>query len=160
MNSLPTPLELASYVWYSQACALGVFFEFSDYKRFIERKGEYASVPSPIFASLKWLTVALLCLALYTVSNNYFYVELCWSKEYLEYSFAYRVFYFYVSMTQKRFFYYNPFSMSTGAIVASGLGYNGKSKDGEDQWDKIVSVYIWEVETSASPIEMLRFWNH
>lgn len=49
--------------------------------------------------------------------------------------------------------------MSTGAIVASGLGYNGE-KNGEHAWDKIVSVYIWEVETSASPIEMLRFWNH
>ena len=38
ITSLPTPLELASYVWYSQACALGVFFEFSDYKRWIERR--------------------------------------------------------------------------------------------------------------------------
>ena len=159
MTSLPTPLELASYVWYSQACALGVFFEFSDYKRWIERKKEYANVPSPIIPSLKWLAVALSCLAVYTVANQHFYVEFCWSKEYLDCSYPYRVFYYFVAMTVKRFFYYNPFTMTTGAIVASGLGYNDV-KNGEHQWDKIVSVYIWEVESSASPIEMLRFWNH
>jgi hypothetical protein len=70
-----------------------------------------------------------------------------------------RMFYYFVAMSFKRFFYYNPFSMTTGAIIASGLGYNGKQK-GQDQWDKIVGVYIWEVETASSPIEMLRFWNH
>ena len=161
VTSLPTPLELASYVWYSQASALGVFFEFSDYKRWIERKGEYANTPSPILPSLKWLVIALLCLAVYTVANADFYVEYCWSKEYdSDCSFGYRIFYYYIAMTIKRFFYYNAFCMSTGAVVASGLGYNGKKNTGEDQWDKIVSVYIWEVETSASPIEMLRFWNH
>lgn len=52
---LPSLLEFASYVWYCQACALGVFFEFSDYKRFIERTNEYKDVPSPIIPSLKWL---------------------------------------------------------------------------------------------------------
>ena len=62
-------------------------------------------------------------------------------------------------MTVKRFFYYNPFCMSCGAIIASGLGYNGVQK-GDHQWNKIISVYIWELETSSSPIEMLRFWNH
>ncbi len=53
--NLPSLLEFASYVWYCQACALGVFFEFSDYKRFIERTHEYKDVPSPIIPSLKWL---------------------------------------------------------------------------------------------------------
>lgn len=162
MTSLPTPLEFASYVWYSQACALGVFFEFSDYKRWIERKGEYANVPSPILPSLKWLFVGLISLGVYFFANNHFFVEFCWTKEYEnDFSFGYRVFYYYVAMSVKRLFYYNPFSMSTGAIVASGLGYNGKkSTTGEEQWDKIVSIYIWEVETATSPIEMLRYWNH
>jgi len=159
VTSLPTPLELASYVWYSQACALGVFFEFSDYKRWVERKGEYATVPSPIIPSLKWLALAIFCLVVYTVVNPFYYVEFAWSKEYLELSYGARLVYYYIAMSVKRTFYYNAFSMSTGAIVASGLGYNGV-KNGEEKWDKIVSVYIWETETSSSPIEMLRYWNH
>ena len=52
-------------------------------------------------------------------------------------------------MSLKRFYYYNPFCMTTGAIIASGFGYNGEQK-GEHTWNKIIGVYIWEVETSAS----------
>ena len=74
--------------------------------------------------------MAITCLTFYTIGNNYFYVEFCWSKEYTECSYAYRVFYYFVSMTVKRSFYYNPFTMTTGAIVASGLGYNDQ-KNGE-----------------------------
>jgi hypothetical protein len=161
--NFPTPLEFASYVWYAQACALGVFFEFSDYKRFIERTHEYKNVPCPIIPSLKWLAQGILCLVLFQIASPYFFVEMTFSaeyqKEYAEFSFVYRIFYYFLAMTFKRFFYYNPFSMTTGAIIASGLGYNGEEK-GDHQWDKIIGVYAWECETASSPIEMLRFWNH
>ena len=51
---LPTIMEICSYTWYSQACALGVFFEFSDYKRWVERSHEYKDVPSTVIPSLMW----------------------------------------------------------------------------------------------------------
>ena len=51
---LPTIMEMCSYTWYSQACALGVFFEFSDYKRWVERSHEYKDVPSTVIPSLMW----------------------------------------------------------------------------------------------------------
>ena len=57
-------------------------------------------------------------------------------------------------MTLKRFFYYNPFAMTTGIVVASGLGYNGrgvgedgKVGSGKPTWNKIISLYVWELET-------------
>lgn len=62
-------------------------------------------------------------------------------------------------MSLRRFNYYVPFSMTTGCMIACGLGYNGQ-ENGQDKWDKIIGVYVWELETSSSPIEMLRFWNH
>ena len=159
---LPSVMELSSYIWYAQACALGVFFEFSDYKRWVERTGEYQNVPSPIIPSLKWFGKGILMLGLYTVLQPTFNIEVCFDLDlYLKFTYAYRLFYYFVSMTVKRFFYYNPFCMTTGAIIGSGLGYNGiNEKTGEHQWNKIIGVYIWELETSTSPIEMLRFWNH
>ena len=156
---LPTPMEMASYVWFSNACALGIFFEFSDYKRFIERSDEYKNVPSPILQSLKWLVLGIFCLVFFMIASPYFDVEMCYAPEYMEYSVAYRVFYFYMAMNIRRFYYYNPFCMSTGAVIASGFGYNGRDK-GDDKWDKVISVFIWELETSSSAIEMLRYWNH
>jgi hypothetical protein len=37
-----------------------------------------------------------------------------------------------MAMSIKRFFYYGPFSITTGAIIASGLGYNGKNKENDE----------------------------
>ena len=65
VDQMPSPLELLSYTFYANACAVGVFFEFSDYKRFIERTAEYKNVPSPILASLKTLLIGLICLGLF-----------------------------------------------------------------------------------------------
>lgn len=159
--NLPSVMELASYVWYTQACALGVFFEFSDYKRFIERTHEYKDVPSPIIASLKWFIASISFLVLYTVLNPYFSIETCYTKEYSEFNYPYRLFFYVVSMTVKRCFYYNAFCMTTGAVIASGLGYNGKDKQtGHNKWDKIVGVYVILIETASSPVECLRGWNH
>lgn len=157
--NLPSVLELASYVWYANASALGVFFEFSDYKRYIERTHEYRDVPSPILQSLSWLALSLACLGLFSAVSPYFYIEMCWHEDYMLFSYPYRILYFVVAMTVRRFFYYNPFCMTTGAIIASGLGYDGK-QNGEDKWNKIVGVYVWEVETSSSAMEMFKYWNH
>ena len=160
VKKLPSLLEFWSYIWFCQACALGVFFEFSDYKRFVERSHEYKDVPSPILPSLKWMLQGIICLVTFIIVGGYFPVDYCWSEDIWNMTYPLRIAYYVAAMTAKRFFYYCPFSMTTGGIIASGLGYNGRNKQGDDQWDKIVGVYIWEVETSSSAIEMLRYWNH
>ena len=99
------------------------------------------------------------CLGFFTVMSAHYDVHMCFEQAFLEFSYPYRLFYYFVAMSVRRFFYYNPFCLSTGSIVASGLGYNGV-KDGEHQWNKVIGVYIWELETAGSPIEMLRYWNH
>ncbi len=58
-------------------------------------------------------------------------------------------------MSIKRFFYYGPFNFTTGAFQATGLGYNGDGK-----WNKVIGVYIYEIETTESVLTMLRAWNH
>ena len=128
VKDLPSVLEFCSYVWYCCACALGVFFEFSDYKRFIERSHEYENIPSPILPSLKMFATSMSCLIIYVIGNNFFPMDMCWSDDYFKYGFLQRIVYYHVSMTFKRFFYYGPFSATTGACIASGLGYNGVKK--------------------------------
>ena len=70
----------------------------------------------------------------WVIGRMYFPLEHCWSDEYAKHPFLYKVFFYYVAFTVKRGFYYSPFSATTGAIVASGLGYNGvkKSDDGKE----------------------------
>lgn len=89
------------------------------------------------------------------MADQYFPTDYCWEEGFGQMNMVQKVGYYYLAMQGKKFFYFNPFSFTTGGIVASGLGYNGS-----DKWDKVISVYIWELETSTSPIDMLRYWNH
>lgn len=117
---------------------------------------------------MKVLAEGVACLAVFLIVSNYFFVEHCYTKEYASYDISTRFLYYNIAMTFKRFFYYAPFCFTTGAVVASGLGYNGtkvvKNEKGEKEiehkWDKIVGIYIYELETSANAVEMLRYWNH
>lgn len=105
------------------------------------------------------------CLITFVIGNNFFWMGMLYSDEYMELSFPHRILYYHLSMTVKRFFYYGPFCATTGAIIASGLGYNGVKKNektGEEthQWDKVIGVYIYEVETITSPMEGFKYWNY
>ncbi len=68
---LPTILEVLSYVYFPCSAICGPFFEFSDYKIFIERKDRYANIPSTAkTAMMKFLQGKRKGYLLY---NNVFY---------------------------------------------------------------------------------------
>ncbi len=58
-------------------------------------------------------------------------------------------------MTGQRFIYYTTWCITDGQIVASGLGYAGKGKDGVEKFDKIYSTVILDVELGLSPQIMM-----
>jgi hypothetical protein len=78
VKKLPSVLEIASYTYFISNSALGVFFEFSDYKRFIERTDEYKQVPSPIKSSLITLAHAIAFTAFFVVVSQWFYLDYCY----------------------------------------------------------------------------------
>lgn len=53
VDKLPSPLEIASYVFYCSGCIVGPFFEFSDYIMYIEERGRYAKIPISIVPAIK-----------------------------------------------------------------------------------------------------------
>lgn len=71
VTKLPSILEVASYTFYCNTAALGVFFEFKDYKKFIEKTDEYENIPNPILPSLKLLAQVLMFMIIFVVGNRY-----------------------------------------------------------------------------------------
>jgi len=49
-----------------------------------------------------------------------------------------------------RLFYYSGWCITDGAVIASGLAYSGKDKDGNEKFDHIYGVNIYEVEFGLS----------
>ena len=66
-----------------------------------------------------------------------------------------------MAMGGQKFLYYTPWCMSDTAAIACGLSYNGQdSKTQEHKWDRIVNIYIYNVECGTSPNGMMSAWNH
>ena len=156
----PSLLEVTSYVFFCQACALGIFFEFRDYKAWVERAAEYRDVPAPFAETFRYLAEGAACLGLVLGVQPYIPMEHMWGEAYWERPYWQRLGYYYCAMWVRRSFFYAPFKLSGAAISACGLTYNGKDKDGKHRWDKIVPVHVAEIETAASTMEMLRGWNY
>lgn len=88
---MPTVIELLSYVYFSSACICGPFFEFADYKNYIEMNGHYAQIPSTVLPALKRYGQSFICLVLNLVIGNYFWADYCGTEEFTHHSFFYKV---------------------------------------------------------------------
>ena len=56
--------------------------------------------------------------------------------------------------------YYTPWKLVNGGITASGLSWNGVSKDGSNRWDRIYAVNITGIEYESTCVKMMGQWNH
>lgn len=81
---VPSILEISAYIFFCQSCALGIFIEFADFKRWIERSNEYANTPSPILESLSLVVQGLLCVAIFIAADTYIPIRYIWSSDYGE----------------------------------------------------------------------------
>lgn len=88
---LPTLLEFAGYVHFSQGCIMCPFFEFSDYINWIERKSHYKKLPargySAVLSALVRMTQAFACVFAGLVIEDElgFKHSFCGQEEFLTY---------------------------------------------------------------------------
>jgi lysophospholipid acyltransferase len=56
--------------------------------------------------------------------------------------------------------YYGVWSLSEGACILSGIGYNGiDPKSGRAKWDRLTNIKPIEIETAQNTRAFLGFWN-
>ena len=63
----PTVVEIMSYTFFCGGASIGVFFEYSDYIKFIKQEGHFNKIPNPIGESLKYLFAAICFIVINTV---------------------------------------------------------------------------------------------
>lgn len=88
---LPNVLELLSYVYFPSACIVGPFFEFADYKMYIERTGRYSKIPSTWKHALIKFLRAKLCLVIHIAIATYCYPAFCGTEEFAAKPFFWKV---------------------------------------------------------------------
>ncbi|KAH4597666.1 hypothetical protein HBH82_219120 [Parastagonospora nodorum] len=176
IRTMPNLLDYAGYVFFFPAMMAGPAFDYCDYSDYITTTmftlppgTDPANAPptrkkrkiprSGIPAAIKGACGTLWILAFLKLSAYYppsFYL----GDDYMKYSFLRRVWQLYMLGLTTRMKYYGVWSLSEGACVLCGIGYNGLDPaTNRAKWDRLTNIKPWEIETAQNARAYLGFWN-
>ncbi|KAF8245090.1 MBOAT-domain-containing protein [Wilcoxina mikolae CBS 423.85] len=170
---LPNVLDYAAYVLFFPSLFAGPAFDFREYQRWIDctmfdvvvpdskhggtkrkRRIPKSHIPATWKAvtGLFWILIFLKLSAIYTT-------EFMLSDKAMEYSFFRRMWFLYAFCFTARTKYYGVWSLTEGACILSGLGYNGLDANKKARWDRVTNIDTWALETAQNTRAYLEAWN-
>ncbi|CUA70341.1 lysophospholipid acyltransferase [Rhizoctonia solani] len=181
IQEYPSLLEFLGYVFYFPGLLVGPAFEFVSYRSLIDEtiftpsasngsqvseKNGYSAAKTqrrvPVgrkrVAYLKFAQ-GLVFLLLFTLFNPQFNYEMSVDPKWAAKPFWYRL-----GTTQlfgffARTKYYGAWSLTEGAAILSGLGFNGFNASGQPRWDKTANIDIKNIEFAPNFKVLLDSWN-
>ncbi|KAJ4991662.1 MBOAT family protein [Stagonosporopsis vannaccii] len=176
IRTMPSILDYAGYVLFFPGLMAGPAFDYCDYsqyitttmftlppgvdpskapptrkKRKIPRSGTPATIKS-VFGTL-WIVAFL-------KFSGWYYPSFYLSNDYMQYGFLRRVWQLYMLGLTTRMKYYGVWSLSEGACILSGIGYNGiDPKTGRARWDRLTNIHPIAIETAQNTRAFLGEWN-
>ena len=176
LKDLPGLLDYAGYVLFFPSVLVGPAFDFAEYRRYIDctmfdvpvtvdatkkpptrKKRKIPRSANP--ALLKFLSGAVWIFMFLQLGGRYSHSVLL-SKEYAALGLLRRVFVLHMVGLTARTKYYGVWSMTEGACILAGLGFNGVDpKTGRISWDRVRNINPWSVETAQNTRAYLGNWN-
>lgn len=176
LKELPSLLDYAGYVLFFPSLFAGPAFDFVEYRRWIEttmfemppgvdpskapptrkkRKIPRSGTPAAwkVASGLAWIL-------LFLKMSEVYYPSYFTGDEYMNHWFLRRVWQLYMLGMTSRLKYYGVWSLTEGACILSGLGYQGVDPvTGKVSWDRLRNVDPWGVESAQNTRAYLGSWN-
>ncbi|PYH48267.1 lysophospholipid acyltransferase [Aspergillus saccharolyticus JOP 1030-1] len=176
ITQFPSVLDYLGYVFFFPSLFAGPAFDYVDYRRWIDttlfdvppgtdpskvpptrkkRKIPRSGTPATkkAIVGLTWIFVFLQLGSLYNQNTLL-------GESYMKYSFLRRVFIMHMVGFTARCKYYGVWSLTEGACILSGMGYNGfDPKSGTVYWNRLENVDPWSLETAQNSHGYLGSWN-
>jgi lysophospholipid acyltransferase len=173
---MPNFLEYAGYVLFFPSLMAGPAFDFNDYKRWLETSmfdlppDMDPSKAPPTRKKRKiprsgrpaaWKAVyGLGWIFLFIKFSSWYSVELALSDRFMRYFLVRRIWHVYVMGFTARLKYYGVWSLTEGACILSGMGYNGiDPRTGKAKWNRLENVSPYSLETAQNSRSYLDSWN-
>ena len=171
---IPGFLDYTGYVLFFPSFMVGPAFDYVDYRRFLDttmfeappdgpapppnKKGRRiprSGTPAAWKAAtgLVWILVFLKLSAWYNVDKVL-------NDSYMSYSLPRRIWLIYTLGFTSRTKYYGVWTLTEGACILSGIGYNGVNPTTKRiRWDKVENVDPWGIESAQNSRAYLEGWN-
>lgn len=169
----PDILDFLAYVFYFPSLLTGPSYDYAEFQQWIDLSMFDVTINDPAKGKRKKRRIprsgrvaALKCLegiawiVLWTQVTQFFTVEYALSDKFpRELSLVSRMFYLWVLGFTYRLKYYGAWSISEGACILSGLGFNGKTSSGKYKWNRVQNVDPLGFEFGQNTHTLLEAWN-
>ncbi|KAN0073425.1 MBOAT, membrane-bound O-acyltransferase family domain containing protein [Elaphomyces granulatus] len=176
ITEFPSILDFAGYVLFFPSLFAGPSFDYVDYRRWIETTlfdvppgtdpskipptRKKRKIPRSGWPALKKAIIGMLWIFAFLKLGAYYDPSVVLDENFMQYSFPRRVWIVHMLGFAARLKYYGVWSLTEGACILSGLGYNGfDPKTGKVFWDRLENVNPWRLETAQNIRAYLESWN-
>lgn len=176
IRTMPNLLDYAGYVLFFPSLFAGPAFDFNDYRKWLEttmfdlppgadpakaaptRKGR--KIPRSGTPATYKAVYGLLWIGAFVVFSGWYNTDVVLSKNYMNHGLLRRIWWLHMLGLTTRLKYYGVWSLTEGACIMSGMGYNGfDAKTGKVKWDRLENVYPWGIESAQNSRAYLENWN-
>ncbi|RAK94876.1 lysophospholipid acyltransferase [Aspergillus ibericus CBS 121593] len=176
ITQFPSILDYTGYVLFFPALFGGPSFEYVDYRRWLDTTlfdippgtdpskvpptRKKRKIPRSGTPATKKALIGLGWIFAFLQLGAYYNQEAILSPGYMEYSFPRRVWIMHMVGLTTRLKYYGVWSLTEGACILSGMGYNGfDPKSGKVFWNRLENIDAWKLETAQNSHGYLGSWN-
>jgi lysophospholipid acyltransferase len=176
LPQLPSLVDYAGYVLFFPSLFAGPAFDFADYRRWLDTT--MFDVPAQVEASKRppvrkkrkiprsgtpaaWKALSgLLWLGLFIYLGPKYDQSYLTTPAFITHGFLKRVVLLYLVGFTARLKYYAVWTLTEGACILAGLGFNGVDPTtGRVSWNRLQNINPWGVETAQNPRAYLAHWN-
>ena len=129
LKEIPSWFEMFSYLFTPLTCLGGPFFEYTYYKKFIEKTGKYQELSIKFKGPFLAYASGFFLIAFHELVTGIGFSPDEGTKEsFMEHSYAYKMFWSHMACISIRLKYYVIYRFQAAALMASGLSYSGQDE--------------------------------
>jgi lysophospholipid acyltransferase len=176
LKELPSIMNYTAWVLFFPSLFAGPAFDYVDYRKWIEttmfvvpenvdpakrpRTKKNRKIPRSGTPAAWKAVIGSVWIFLFLQFSGRIYPEKFTGPDFLTFGILKRVWYVYLLGFTARLKYYGVWSLTEGACILSGLGYNGVDvKSGKVLWDRLQNVSPVGLETAQNSRAYLGSWN-
>lgn len=176
LKKLPSLLDYAGYVFFFPSLLCGPAMDFAEYRRWLDLSmfdvpattdpakkpptRKKRKIPRSATPSMWKLATGLVWILCFLNFSGWYNTELLLDDSYMSHSFPRRLWVLHMTNFTARMKYYGVWSMTEGACILAGLGYNGFDPvTGKVSWNRLTNIYPWGVESAQNTRAYLENWN-
>lgn len=176
IREFPGVLDFLAYVFFFPSLMAGPSFDYVDYRRWIDTTlfdippgSDPAKVPATRkkrkiprsgTPATKKAAMGLFWILAFLQLSSLYNSETVLSERFMDHSFIRRVWMIHMLGVTTRLKYYGVWTLTEGACILSGMGYNGfDQRTGKVFWNRLENVDAWSLETAQNSHGYLGSWN-